>query len=785
MDHAPSLLPRSEKSAVRRLARKSKWNESYESLLKIKKALDEKAKQPGARVYDFRMFDLVLGNSKPTRARKEKSITPPLVQQAYNLIRSFEGKSKEFGESANIKFLSPRFAPIMPDKADIKGSLSPSIFSFYKDDTEDQLLPLPKLLDATGMTEEDRGEVLETVMEVTGARQIVDDAMKTLSSTELFGMQGEIKEVTERIAKIFTNLESTFNRRQKKDMDKRGFTFLETNQLEELHKEQGLAKHASEIEFDIHEYGNQTRAQREESLWLRVAEIAANGTKTRSKRQITWLSVNKPTVLSPYMFSPVYGLVVLGPCIRATSKDAVHEHEKLILDKKGLQNMKEVHKNWYFYSIKALLGQLGKELLGKLNSASRERLKLCLKRIVYTKDLRKTAACLLKARERWKKFLKYKGVKEDDDFPSKALHRGHDRIPSRFSHALRIRKLRMRRSKRSPNRLILPDDLKDHELVVKSAKFAPSLKEPSKSPINKVAGLFVSLFGKSSANELPEKWSTTYKSILKLSKYIDKNENSPGTRVYNTRIYDLVMDAKGTKQGSEIGKAFEQLQSSLSLRQSSELDKRGFTFMNPKQIDKLHEKQNVSEPEVLEQMESYKKLPKHKREEMLWRSIGELAGLSRRRRKRQANQINFITTLRPTVLSPYQFAPVYGISILGPVILSPNIFAPLILNPSLFSPWVLSPAFPLPFILSPYVLTPYVLSPLAMAPFVFSPYVLSPNVINPYVLSPVILSPIVVCPDILSPMTLGGIILSPNILSPSILSKSYLMTSVLSPSLLS
>ncbi|VDM73302.1 unnamed protein product, partial [Strongylus vulgaris] len=139
----------------------------------------------------------------------------------------------------------------MPDKADIRGSLSPSIFSFYKDDTEDQLLPIPKvnnlqlyvdlsvqLLDATGMPEKDREEVLESIMEMTGARQIVDDAMKTLSSTELFGMQGELKEVTERIAKIFTNLEKTFNQKQKKDMKKRGFTFLETNQLEELHKEQ-------------------------------------------------------------------------------------------------------------------------------------------------------------------------------------------------------------------------------------------------------------------------------------------------------------------------------------------------------------------------------------------------------------------------------------------------------------------------------------------------------------------------------------------------------------------
>lgn len=41
---------------------------------------------------------------------------------------------------------SPRFASIMPDKADVRGSLSPSILSFYKDDTEDQLLPIPKVI---------------------------------------------------------------------------------------------------------------------------------------------------------------------------------------------------------------------------------------------------------------------------------------------------------------------------------------------------------------------------------------------------------------------------------------------------------------------------------------------------------------------------------------------------------------------------------------------------------------------------------------------------------------
>ncbi|VDM83998.1 unnamed protein product [Strongylus vulgaris] len=134
MNHVPSLLSQPEKSIVRRVTRlvktvvrpdevtaadlkkPSKWTESYKSLLTIKKALDNRAKQPGARVYDFRMFDLVLGNSKPTRSKDEKegsvssnpflqSIIPPLVEQAYSLIQSFEGKSKEVGDSSNIKFL--------------------------------------------------------------------------------------------------------------------------------------------------------------------------------------------------------------------------------------------------------------------------------------------------------------------------------------------------------------------------------------------------------------------------------------------------------------------------------------------------------------------------------------------------------------------------------------------------------------------------------------------------------------------------------------------------------
>ncbi|WKX97406.1 hypothetical protein Q1695_013229 [Nippostrongylus brasiliensis] len=231
----------------------------------------------------------------------------------------------------------------------------------------------------------------------------------------------------------------------------------------------------------------------------------------------------------------------------------------------------------------------------------------------------------------------------------------------------------------------------------------------------------------------------------------------------------------------KIDETFERLHSSLKNYQKDDLGRRGYTFMDEKQMRRLLDDQGLEAEEMKEQVREYGRMSREEREEALWEAVAKISG----RKKRRHRRFTLINVLKPLTLSPYQFAPVTGLGVLGPVVLSPNIFAPLILNPAILSPWVLSPSVPLPFIVSPYVLSPYVLSPLAMAPFILTPYVLSPNVINPYVLSPLILSPLVLCPDVISPMTLGGAILSPSVLSPSVLSKSYVMASVLSPSLLS
>ncbi|KAI6172588.1 hypothetical protein M3Y98_00989900 [Aphelenchoides besseyi] len=240
-----------------------------------------------------------------------------------------------------------------------------------------------------------------------------------------------------------------------------------------------------------------------------------------------------------------------------------------------------------------------------------------------------------------------------------------------------------------------------------------------------------------------------------------------------------------------MAKIYDKLESSMKKQQNKELDKRGFTFLDKHQLNKLYRDSALNLPDEAIDFEDYTNLNNHEREEALWKTIEKIAinepeePRSRFNRTRGKRDLTTPSILQPVVLAPFMFAPVTGLNILGPTVLSPNIFSPLILNPAVLAPYVLSPAVAIPFIISPYLLSPYVLSPLVMAPFILNPYVLSPNVINPYVLSPLILSPLVLCPDVLSPMTLGGAILSPSVASPAVFTETFLMANILSPSFLS
>ncbi|KAK5977655.1 hypothetical protein GCK32_021811 [Trichostrongylus colubriformis] len=74
--------------------------------------------------------------------------------------------------------------------------------------------------------------------------------------------------------------------------------------------------------------------------------------------------------------------------------------DKVKLDKAGFEKVRSIHYNWYLHSIKAIMGQLGKDMLPKLNASSRRKFLRCLNDIVDKRDLVSAARCLIEAKDK-------------------------------------------------------------------------------------------------------------------------------------------------------------------------------------------------------------------------------------------------------------------------------------------------------------------------------------------------------------------------------------------------
>ncbi|KAK0393855.1 hypothetical protein QR680_000435 [Steinernema hermaphroditum] len=334
MDRLNSLAEAPKTSAIRKVTnlitritqdkqttyKPGDWVKTYNHLLDLKETMEEKKQMPGARAFDYRLFDLVMDNDKPTKSPKEKMHGPSLMDAAIDLVESVTGKkNRKVREQSNVRFMSPRIAPLMPDKMETKSRhLSPSILAFYNDEAEGGIASIPKVLEATGMTPKDRDSVIEMLMEVSGARKNVNMALDILNHLNFRGLKGEVLEVTERLSGAFKTLAKSFFGYQEDDIKNRGFTFLETNQIERIYRDHGV-NNPNDVDFNLHEYGNLSRSDREAALWERIELLAENTTETHHRHKRTLVSIASPTVLSPYMFTPIFGLSILGPVVLSPS----------------------------------------------------------------------------------------------------------------------------------------------------------------------------------------------------------------------------------------------------------------------------------------------------------------------------------------------------------------------------------------------------------------------------------------------------------------------------------
>uniref|UniRef100_A0A1I7S5L8 ANK_REP_REGION domain-containing protein n=1 Tax=Bursaphelenchus xylophilus TaxID=6326 RepID=A0A1I7S5L8_BURXY len=238
---------------------------------------------------------------------------PKVLKAAFELVNSMEKHTDMF----NAKVLSPRFLPIVDNFAggDTIHLLSPNILPFYKDDSPNSILPLPDVIDSTGLKPDDREAVLELVMEMSGAQQIVEDTFKIFKNNETATLLEDVDQVTNGMEKIFETLKGTFTSRQRRELAQQKFTFMEKKQLDFLYGPEGAFNNTLEW-ISIDEYSRFGHEDKKRLLMKDLRRImedsdgadTVEGSRRRKKRGLE--------VMAPFSFSPeIMSPAVLGPLI--------------------------------------------------------------------------------------------------------------------------------------------------------------------------------------------------------------------------------------------------------------------------------------------------------------------------------------------------------------------------------------------------------------------------------------------------------------------------------------
>ncbi|KAJ1369183.1 hypothetical protein KIN20_030589 [Parelaphostrongylus tenuis] len=113
------------------------------------------------------------------------------------------------------------------------------------------------MLEDSGLNASDRERVLQMIMELSGARGTVDNAMKVLDNLSALGVGDELLRVSDEISNSFERLRSSFSNDQSDELKQRGFTLMKVDQMKRLHKEQGLRE--PKVDAQTEEYGRLSR----------------------------------------------------------------------------------------------------------------------------------------------------------------------------------------------------------------------------------------------------------------------------------------------------------------------------------------------------------------------------------------------------------------------------------------------------------------------------------------------------------------------------------------------
>ncbi|KAI6198728.1 hypothetical protein M3Y96_00550200 [Aphelenchoides besseyi] len=306
-------------------SRLASWKQSYSHLKQLNEIMRTHREEFS---YKHRMLDTVTDNDARYRKKlpfmkrmrqmqPDAENMPKMLKDTYELVDSMNKHT----EMLNVKVLSPRFGSLIDDNRDqdTVHLLSPRLFSLYKDDSPNSILPLPDVVDAFGLRADDKDAVLELVMEASGANEIVKDAFNIFSTNETAQLMGDVDGVTETLNFIYDQVKSLFATRQRRDLAQRKYTFLNGKQLQMLYGDKG--PYNNTLDIDIKDYAKWTEVDKRRALMNSIRRIASgepvdmhansNDSNRRKKRALTTLA---PFAFAPGILAPAHlGPVTLSP----------------------------------------------------------------------------------------------------------------------------------------------------------------------------------------------------------------------------------------------------------------------------------------------------------------------------------------------------------------------------------------------------------------------------------------------------------------------------------------
>ncbi|KAI6216144.1 hypothetical protein M3Y99_01837800 [Aphelenchoides fujianensis] len=319
------------KAADANNTRLSPWKQSYSHLKKLNELMRTHRDE---LQYSHRMLDTVVDHDEKYRRRlpfmkrfrqlqPEPANMPRMLKDTYELVDSLNKHT----EMLNAKILSPRFASLVDDNRDkdTVHLLSPRVFSLYKDDSPNAILPLPDVVDAFGLRADDKDAVLELIMDASGANEIVKDAFNIFSTNETAQLMSDVDGVTETLNAIYDGVKQLFAPKQRRDLAQRKYTFINPEQAEMLYGEKG--PYNNTLGIDLKDYAEWSEVEKRRVLMHTIRKLAngveipsgqfgdqAEGGDSRGRRRKRALTTLAPFAFAPAVLAPAFlGPVTLSP----------------------------------------------------------------------------------------------------------------------------------------------------------------------------------------------------------------------------------------------------------------------------------------------------------------------------------------------------------------------------------------------------------------------------------------------------------------------------------------